>query len=244
MLRPSAKTNGLRGTLVSCVLIQLTAAGCARTQPVTLKVPSSHPVIVAAVELDPGASKVTSIESPFNTGRYNERDLEVLQEMLDETVPFRGPPEESFRIHLVLRRVLIAYYRGEAVGLSCIAWALTSSRGDLVFDEQFYAAAHTGGKGVSAVKNRMHTGITMRVHHRAQEVASGLPYGQPPQFTYDDYESAAAAVPDALGVILVTTLGRGGATRGVEYVGETGEEFARCSDFVDWHSRLGIPMQQ
>ena len=34
---------------------------------------------------------------------------------------------------------------------------------------------------------------------------------------------------------------RGGVQRGVEYTGETGEEFARCDDSIDWYYRLGIP---
>lgn len=190
--------------------------------------------------MEPGASKVTAVGSPFKSWGYKDKDVQVLQQMLVEENPRPGAPGESFRIHLVLRRVLLAYHGAEAVAFACVAWALTSPTGELVFKETFYAADHTSKEGAKGVKKRIHIGITERVHTNAHTAASGGPPAGRRPWTFDDYESAAEAMPDALGVIPVLDLGRGGATRRVEYVGETGEEFARCDDSIDWFYRLGI----
>ena len=127
-----------------------------------------------------------------------------------------------FEFTSLIRRFLIAYHQSEAVGIACVAWALTNPRDELIFDETFYAGALHGNKGVNGVKKPIHRGITKRVHTATQSVASGLPPGPPPTWVYADYESAAASIPDELGQILVVSFGRGGVERGVEYVGETG----------------------
>jgi hypothetical protein len=242
----SAATCGLamRYSILLIAFLSFTALGCApRAQTVTLDIPVHHPVSVAPAELEPGSSKVTAIDVPFGGGayRYKDKDLAVLQQMLDETNPMPAAVGESFRVHVLIRRFLVSYHQSEAVGIACIAWALTNPRDELIFNETFYAAKYTGNKGVNGVKKPIHKGITKRVHTATQSVASGLPPGPPPTSVYEDYESAAAAIPDELGRILVINFGRGGVTRGVEYQGETGEEFARCGDEIDWYYRLGIP---
>ena len=113
-----------------------TGVGCTpRAQQVILDVPASHPVSVAPVELEPAASKVTAIDVPFGGGayRYKEKDVAVLQQMLDETNPIPGAAGESFRIHLLIRRILISYYSSESAGIACVASALTNAQGDLIF---------------------------------------------------------------------------------------------------------------
>jgi len=240
----SLPTIGLSTVCALSALLLSMNPGCTpRAQTVTLDVPIHHSVSVAPAELEPGASKVTAIDVPFGGGayRYKGKDLAVLQQMLDETNPMPGAVGASFRIHVLIRRFLVAYHQSEAVGFACVAWALTNPRHELIFDETFYAAHYTGNKGVNGVKKPIHRGITKRVHTAAQSVASGLPPGPPPTSVYEDYEAAAASIPDELGQILVVSFGRGGVERSVDYEGETGEEFARCGDSIDWYYRLSIP---
>jgi hypothetical protein len=240
----SSLNLGPTGNAVLGAFIAIAGLGCTpRAQQVILDVPANHPVSVAPIELEPGASKVTAIDVPFGGGayRYKEKDLAVLQQMFEETNPIPGAQGEAFRIHVLIRRILVAYHQSESAGISCVAWALTNPGGELIFDETFYAAAYTPNQGVNGVKKRLNKGITKRAHSVAQEVASGRSPPRPNTWIYEDYESAAAAIPDALGPILFINLQRGGVERGVEYTGETGEEFARCDDSIDWHYRLGIP---
>lgn len=247
----STATPGLamRYSILLIAFLSFTTLGCGpRAKPVTLDVPVNHPVSVAPAELEPGAGKVTAIDVPFGGGRhqYKDKDLAVLQQMLDETNPMPGAPEESLQIHVVVRRFLVAYHESEVAGIACVAWALTNPQRELIFNETIYGAAYTTWKGVNGVKNPIHQGIAKRVHTATQAVASGLAPGPPPISVYEDYQSAAAAIPDALGPTVVVTLKRGGVERGLEYAGETGEEFARCDDSVDWYHRLGIapPVQE
>lgn len=229
--------------LLSIGLLSLVAFGCGpRAKPVALDVPAEHPIHVAPAELEPGAGQVTAIDAPWGGGRhrYDNDDLAVFQQMLDQTNPMPGGPESSLQIHVLVRRFLLAYHQSEVAGIACVAWALTNPQGQLVFDETIYASAYTANKGLNGVRNPIHQGLTKRVHTAAQTVASGLPPGAPPTWVYEDYQAAAAAIPDALGPSIVVTVKRGGVERGVEYAGETGEEFARCDDSIDWYERLGI----
>ena len=203
----------MRYSILLIAFLSFTALGCApRAQTVTLDVPVHHPVSVAPAELEPGSSKVTAIDVPFGGGayRYKDKDLAVLQQMLDETNPMPAAVGESFRVHVLIRRFLVSYHQSEAVGIACVAWALTNPQRELIFNETVYGAAYTTWKGVNGVKNPIHQGITKRVHTATQAVASGLAPGPPPISVYEDYQSAAAAIPDALGPTLVVTLKRGG----------------------------------
>lgn len=232
-------------TLILCLSFLLTFGCGPRVKPVTLDFPAEHRIYVAPAELEPGAGKATGIDA-LGSGRYryDDKDLAVFQQMLDETNPMPGSPDDSLRIHVVVRRYLVVYHESEAAGIACVEWALTTPQGQLLFNEMVYAADYTDRKGVNGIKNPMNQGLTKRVHSAAQAVASGLAPGVPPTPVYEDYESAAAAIPDALGPTLVISFQRGGVQRGVEYAGETGEEFARCDDSVDWYQRLGIPRSE
>ena len=233
MTRRLSQPMALRASLSA--LLVFTALGCsARVKTVTLNVRATHPVSVAPLEMDPGAAKLVAVGS-YKVGKYKSKDLRVLQKMLQRTIPMRGSPEESFRIHLVVRSFLIVHSNEKGAGLACIAWALSNPQRELVFDEQFYAARASPPLSVSGVKNRMHQGITKRVHQRAQDVLSDRPLGSPPEDTYDDFERAASRVPDRFKSELPTIFG------GSKIVaGQSGEESARRCDRIDWHRRLGF----
>jgi len=238
-------SRGLDWLVLLSALLAFTAFGCsARAKTVTLNVQATQPVSVSPLEMDPGAAQLVAVGS-YKVGKYKSKDLGTLQTMLERTIPMRGAPEESFRIHLVVRSFLIVHSNEKGAGLACIAWALTNPEQELVFDEQFYAARASPPLSVSGIKNRMHEGITKRVHQRAQDVLSGRPLGSPPEDTYDDFERAASRVPDRFKSELPTIFGgydQWGNQTGIwrTVAGQSGEESARRCDRIDWYARLGI----
>lgn len=240
-----APNRALVCTVTSCSALLLTVAGCAaRSKTVTLDVHATHPVSVAPVAMEPGATKLVAVGT-YKVGEYKAEDLRVLENMLNETTPIRGTPQDSFRVHLVVRSFLIVHSNQKGAGLACIAWALTDPRGELVFDEQFYAARSSPPLSVSGIKNRIHEGITKRVHHRVQDVASGRPLSLPPEDTYNDFERAASRVPNQFKSELQTIFGgydqwgnQTGIWRTVR--GGSGEGSVRRGDDIDWYERLGI----
>jgi hypothetical protein len=240
-----ARTRGLPWLVALSALFALTVFGCsARAKTVTLNVRATHPVSVAPIEMEPGATKLVAVGT-YKVGKYKSKDLRVLQKMLDRTIPMRGAPEQSFRVHLVVRSFLIVHSNEKGAGLACVAWALTNPQQELVFDEQFYAARDSPPLSVSGIKTRIHEGITKRVHQRAQDVASERPLGSPPEDTYDDFERAASRVPNRFKSELPTIFGgydKWGNQTGIwrTVSGESGEEFARRCDDIDWYTRLGI----
>jgi len=223
-----------------CALVLFADPGCAaRAKTVTLDVQATHPVSVAPIEMEPWASKLTAVGT-YRVGRYDDNDLRVLHEMLEEAIPVRGAPEDSLRIHLVVREFLVAHSNNNAAAIACVAWALTNPRGELVFDEQFYASRRTPPLSISGIKNRIHEGITKRVHHRAQDVASGRPLGPQPEDTYDDFERAASRVPDWMASHFSVWEGRYFSIERT-VAGEPGETVVRRNDYINWYDRLGIP---
>ena len=87
------RTMGLVSAFSLSALVVSMGSGCTpRAQTVTLDVPVHHPVSVARADVEPGSSKVTAIDVPFGGGayRYKDKDLAVLQQMLDETNPMPG----------------------------------------------------------------------------------------------------------------------------------------------------------
>ena len=61
----------MRYSILLIAFLSFTALGCGpRAKPVTLDVPVNHPVSVAPAQLEPGAGKVTAIDVPFGSGRY------------------------------------------------------------------------------------------------------------------------------------------------------------------------------
>ncbi len=54
---------------------------------------------VSRADIEPGSSKVTAIDVPFGGGayRYKDKDLAILQQMLDETNPMPDAVGESFQ---------------------------------------------------------------------------------------------------------------------------------------------------
>ena len=78
--------------------------------------------------------------------------------MLRESIPIRGGARTSFQIRLVIRHVLVATSSSYDAVIACVAWALTDSDGELIFDEQFYVVPSMHSRGLEAMKNQMHTG--------------------------------------------------------------------------------------
>lgn len=240
-----APSRGLPWSALWSALVAFIVLGCsARAKPVTLNVEATHPVTIAPIEMEPGASKLVAVGT-YKVGKYEPKDLSVLQTMLESTIPIRGAPDQSFRVHLVVRSFLIVHSNEKGAGLACIAGALTNPQQELVFDEQFYAARDSPPLSVTGIKNRIHEGITKRVHQRAQDVASGRPLGSPPEDTYDDFERAASRVPNQFKSELPTIFGgydQWGNQTGIWRTvgGQSGEESARRGDAIDWYGRLGI----
>lgn len=227
------------------VALLLAVSGCAaRPKKVTLDVPASHPVTIASVEMEPGAAKLINVGT-YPVGKYKSHDLRVLKQMLKKTVPVLGDTDQSFHIHVIVRSFLITHDNTKGAGLACVAWALTSPDGQLLFDEQFYVSRRSPPLSIAGIKNRMHVAITKRIHQRAQDSASERPLSPPPEDTYGGFERAASRVPNDMRSELPTIFGgydQWGNPVGLHRTvrGSSEEGVARRYDRIDWYSRLGV----
>src|SRR5215470_1895921 len=99
-------------------------------------------VHVASVAMEPDAASLTNVNvQPW--GKFNTDDLKNIEDSLKDTLkPYvqTGPDESKLDIHMVVRRYAVGTSNTAGAVLACVAWAATSPKGDVVYEEQFYAS--------------------------------------------------------------------------------------------------------
>ena len=218
--------------LVLAAAALLGVLGCTHATPLTVAIeaPAGRPkpaLELRSVEYVASESKLANIGT-YAWGRYDEEDLEALRVSFQNSVaPFAA--KSGSRLHILVRRVLVATTSSAALTLSCVAWAMEGSDGSLLFHEQFYAwdSVHLLGS-TKGVKNGMHEAIVQRVLQTAVRLATsgGAPPPTPdPPRTSTDFQGVARVLPS----FLLTGYGVPGATQ-VSWV--------RKLDDVDWTDYL------
>lgn len=202
-------------------------------------------VAIGSLTLEPGQTKLANVGT-FAIGEYKSKDLDALQQSLQQSLrQSRGEPigGQAHRVHVVIRRFLVSHSNTAGVALACVAWAMTDANGELVYHEQFYAAdsVHLWGT-IGRLKEHVHQGIVARVLGSARSIASG---GDPvtAQYTFADFDAAAAGLPHQLRSVYLSTalLGGGYGFRVSTVDGSADLGWARQQEHVDWTARVGSP---
>ncbi len=240
-------TSSLLRTVLLVLSLLVTTGACGlfggtRPQAVALTEPSgaeAPPIAVASVELESGQTRLANVGT-FAIGEYGAKDLAVLQQSLAESLPAHAAGE-GYQVHVVVRRFLVSHSNNAGLALACVAWALTTPDGELLFHEQFYASDSVRIWGtVGRIKDHVHEGIVRRVLGSARSLAAG---GEPQAapYTHDDFDSATAQLPHALRSVYINTamLGGGYALRVSTVSGNAELGWAREEDHVDWEQRMG-----
>ena len=230
----------------SCVLLCIVLFGISGCTASVLRVEIDPPPIrprpileIGSVAYVPTETKLQNVGT-FAVGKYKDTDLEALRGSFQESAkPFAGPG--AHRVHVVVRRVLIATSNNTGLACACVAWAIESPDGKLIFHEQFYAWDLERFVGsVAGVKNGMHAAIIRRVLESAMHVAMGDGPAPEPARTSTDFEAVARMLPSSLTSSSPLLFHGGGytlfiplATQGASEVG-----WVRKPDYVDWPAYL------
>ncbi len=176
-------------------------------------------VSLAGFEVAPGANEVKATGT-FPLGAFGEDDRRVVERSFRDTLaraswPEAPPPVRDWKLHVLLRRHLVAHSTSSGGVLACVGWALVSGDGRVVFSEQFYASVAGAGSGrrngekvpdnLGRVKDALHRAIVERIVATSVRLASepdGAPRPPAVAHTYETIQEAAQPLPTRLTTIM------------------------------------------
>lgn len=152
----------------------------------------------------------------FHVGKFSRGDREVLERSFWDTLETVSWPADGarsdWRVHLLVRRYLVAHSNNAGGVLACVSWALATADGKVVHSEQFYASNRGGATGrksdiegmdtLGKVKDSVNQAIVERVVNASVRLSStdggsrGLPVDV--EHTYASIADAAAPLPKRL----------------------------------------------
>lgn len=160
-------------------------------------------VHVASAAMDTNASYLNPVKvRPW--GKFGPNDLRNIEQSLQDTISLHLAPasrstDSGMDLHLVVRRYVVSTSNTAVAVLACVAWAATTPRGALIYEEQFYAsnAGYLVGT-IGLIKDSVHEAIVRRIATMSLAIArDGTSSLQPGQFdkTSTSFEDAVSRLP-------------------------------------------------
>jgi len=197
-----------------------------------------RPIMLRSMELEPDASALVTVQT-FPVGAFNDEDFATLRGSLNETTSTLRAAGAStqrapLRLHVVIRRYLLAHSNSGGAILSCVAWAAEVD-GQVIYTEQFYATAVTFLMGTTGgQKTDVNTRIVQRIVSRA--VLLSRDTSRPPdtstERTYDTFEDALKDLPRRLTSVAPT------GKRVYATSGSVPWAWAKPSTDIDWSGKI------
>lgn len=207
MLRQSYLHASL--ALLACVAL----SGCGttgRTSTFTLALDLPKPakatseIHVASAAMDVDAAHLNAVNvQPW--GKFDVEDLRNIERSLQRTISHQvkgtlPPAGPRVDIHVVIRRYVVSTSNTAGAVLACVAWAATTPKGVVLYDEQFYASDTVYLIGtIGRLKDAVHKAIVRRIATTALLYGSdSAGMGKMPMFfdkTSSLLEVAAAPLP-------------------------------------------------
>jgi hypothetical protein len=177
------KTNFLAVLLCSLVCVAFPACGTTGATsrfvlPMDLhggkKVSTS--VNVASVAMDADAAYLTVVNvKPW--GKFGPDDLKNIEQSLKDTISphltaTSRNVDSQMDLHLIVRRYVVSMSNTAGAVLSCVAWAATTPKGSVIYEEQFYAFdAGYLVCTIGHIKDSVQKAIVNRIAKRSLEIA-------------------------------------------------------------------------
>lgn len=172
--------------------------------PAGQKVAASMRVASAAMDAD------AAYLNPLNVkpwGKFDADDLRNIEQSLQDTIsphlaPASGSADPGMDLHLVVRRYVVSTSNTAGAVLACVAWAATTPKGALIYQEQFYAS--DSGYLVTTIgliKDSVHMAIVRRIATTSLALAQGGAKDlQTRQFdkTSTSFEAAISRLPQTM----------------------------------------------
>ena len=193
--------------VIFCVVL----AGCGTTGATKSFVLPIDPTIVEGIERNIHAGGIVVADdaniviaagtNPW--GVFGESDRSNLEQSLEQTLRVLDKYSTdlslpAWTVEVLLRRHVIAHDNNSAGLLVCVAWALKSEAGDVVYENQFYGADSVALVGtIGGLKNSVNKAVVQRIVESAVRLASSKSIdGVSVRNTYDTLDEAASTLPE------------------------------------------------
>jgi hypothetical protein len=163
-------------------------------------------VRVASAAMDAEAAYLNPVKvQPW--GQFGPDDLKNIEQSLQDTisphlVPTSRATDPTMDLHLVVRRYVVSTSNTAGAVLACVAWAATTPKGSLIYEEQFYASdAGYLVTTIGLIKDSAHKAIVRRIAATSLAIAQdGAASLQPRKFdkTSTSFEEAASRLPQTM----------------------------------------------
>jgi len=196
----------------SVLIAAFLLSGCGTTGVTTrsavdvgaLAASSFRPISVDSVAREEAGIKLMSV-GVRAWGRFDDRDQANIKGSLEDTfaAATQGrtrPDGEPIKIHLVIRKYLVAGSNNEGAVLAGVDWCATDAKDAILFQESFYATHSVRFIGtLGGLKDTVNKAIVKRIAQSSLALAANeRPIGAAVQYTYATLEQAAATMPDSL----------------------------------------------
>jgi hypothetical protein len=148
-------------------------------------------------------------------GAFDEADQHKLEWSLQATLDtINWRPDDGsdpgWEIHALLRRHVVAHDNNSAGVLVCISWVLASASGDVIYQDQFYAADSVMLVGtLGGVKNSVNRAVARRIIESSLRLASSEPLSRSGvERTYDSITEAAEILPSSFRSLPIVRVSR------------------------------------
>ena len=163
-------------------------------------------VHVASASMDADTAVLNPVKvQPW--GKFEPDDLKNIEQSLQDTIsPHLTATSRSadakMDLHLVVRRYVVSTSNTGGAVLACVAWAATTPRGSVIYEEQFYAsdAVYLFGT-IGLLKDSVHKAIVRRIATTSLAIAQDPAASpQPRKFdkTSTSFEEAASRLPQSM----------------------------------------------
>jgi len=161
-------------------------------------------VHVASIAMDPDAATLINVNvQPW--GKFSPDDLKNIEDSLRYTLkPYipTTPSDSKVDVHILVQRYVVGTSNTGGAVLACVAWAATTSTGDILYEEQFYASGYGYLVGtIGLLKDSVDRVIVRRIAVTSLELALH-PGARPPPAkfpqTSTSLEEAAAQLPSTM----------------------------------------------
>jgi len=163
-------------------------------------------VNVASVAMDADAAYLTVVKvKPW--GKFGPDDLKNIEQSLKDTIePHRTATsrnvDSQMDLHLVVRKYVISMSNTAGAVLACVAWAATTSKGSVIYKEQFYAFdAGYLVTTIGHIKDSVQKAIVHRIATTSLEIAQDpATTTKPRKFdkTSTSFEEAVSCLPKSM----------------------------------------------
>ena len=163
-------------------------------------------VHIASAAMDADAAYLNTVKvQPW--GKFGPDDLKNIEQSLRDTIsPHLTATSRStdakMDLHLVVRRYVVSTSNTAGAVLACVAWAATTPKGFVIYQEQFYASdAGYLVTTIGLIKDSVHKAIVRRIATTAIALAQDPAASpQPRKFdkTSTSFEEAASRLPQSM----------------------------------------------